>query len=100
MRIEFIEEEQDEICECCEEMILEVEDFINGYIECNESGNFSLELMAEKLIELFQTAKEIGKREAYEQIGNISMNLAYPVDECDCEDDEDECCEDCCNCDL
>jgi len=88
MRIELVQEENDDICENCEEMIYEIEDFINWYIESNECGEFTLELFADKLIDLFVLAKESGKREAFESIGNIAMNLAYP-------NDDDEC--DCCN---
>lgn len=100
MRIEFVEEENDEVCPDCESMIIEVEDFINEYMEVIEEDTFTLEYFSEMLFSLYQLAKSEGKREAFEQIGNISMNLAYTSDECDCEDDEDECCEDYCNCDL
>lgn len=89
MRIEFIEDEQDEICGCCEEMISQVEDFMNEYIEIKEEGTFSFEYFSEMLFDLYKQAKLEGSREAFEQIGNISMNLAFPSDECNCCNEED-----------
>jgi hypothetical protein len=88
MRIEFVEDEQDQVCDCCQEMLIEVEDFINEYVEVVEEGTFTLEYFTDMLFDLYKSAKEEGKREAFEKIGNISMNLAFPDDECDCCNEE------------
>jgi hypothetical protein len=88
MHIEFVEDEQDQVCECCQEMLLSVEEFINEYNEVTEEGTFTLEYFADMLFDIFKQAKEIGKREAYENIGNISMNLTFPSDECHCYEEE------------
>jgi hypothetical protein len=88
MHIEFVEDEQDEVCECCQEMLSSVEDFINEYLEVIEEDTFTPEYFSDMLFDLYQKAKLEGKREAFEEIGNISMNLAFPDEECDCCNDE------------